>query len=66
MSVVIAPLLSFEVPSGLLLRSADFFLRRRNRAGFFLKRRFTWVAECLDLVCWSDDGDGCRSVQVRR
>ena len=30
------------------------FFKRRNRAGLFLKRRFTWVAECLDRVVGSD------------
>ena len=47
------------------------FLMRPNRAGFLLKRRFTCVVECLDLV-WrrvdgDGDGDGCRpTVQVEQ
>ena len=33
-----------------------FFFRRRNRAGFFLNKRFTCVAECLHRYVGMEDG----------
>jgi len=44
------------------------FLRSRNRAGLFLNRRLTWVAECLDraaaLIVDAFDGRTVRAAEA--